>query len=395
MPTYEYKALTKAGRKTTGVQDASTLNDAKGRLREQGLMIISISEKKTGGKDLLKGDDLAGFMTLLGTLVGANVPLYESLVSLEEQYRGESFHGVVAGLCEKVKSGGSLSEAMREYPQSFDRMTSSMVAAGEASGALALVLERVGRHLTAQEKLKKSIVTAMIYPALLGVFAISVIGLLLLFVIPSLESLFEGRDLNVFTRFVLGISRIARGYLWIIVPIVVGSVTFCVFKLRTNRGRAWWQTQVLKIPLLRTMALRASLARYCRTMATLLEGGVTVIEALKIARDVMGNVVLEREVAQVEAGVIQGGSLTRELAACPHVPAMVSRMVGIGEESGTTPRMFHKAADIFEEELQKVLERIMALAQPAILAFVGVTIALIMLAILLPLTDIANISLGP
>lgn len=395
MPTYEYKALTKTGKKTTGVLEASTLSDAKAELRNAQLMIVSISERRQGRSQVLKGDHLAAFVSFLGVLVGANVPLYESLVSLEEQYRGEKFHGVVAGLCERVKGGGSLSQAMAAYPQSFDAMVCSMVASGEASGSLPLVLERLGRHLTNQQKLKKNIVTAMIYPALLGVFALGVIGLLLLFVIPSLESLFEGRDLNIFTKIVLAISHIARGYLWLIVPLVAAAVTLCVWQLRTPQGRAWWQRGVLKLPLLRQMALQAAFSRFCRTMATLLEGGVTVIEALKIARGVMGNYVLESEIADVEMGVIGGGSLHRELAKCHHIPNMIPRMVGIGEESGTTPTMFHKAADIFEEELQKILERIMALVQPAILAFVGITIALIMLAILLPLTDIANISLGP
>jgi len=389
MPLFRYKALTSQGKKLSGSIEATSEGEAKDRLRERGLMIANIAEehRKTFGESF-RGEPLVTFTIMLAQLVSASVPLYESLVSLEEQYRGERYHGVIVSLCDKIKGGGSLSEAMAEHPDSFDSMYCAMVAAGEAAGALGPVLEQLGNYLSRQHQMKVQMMTAMIYPGILVCFSLLVVSLLLTFVVPSIEAIFEGRDLNAFTRAVLGISHFARGYWWLYLPVIGGGAVFGYVKASSSVGQQWLQKMSLKMPLLRTVIVQAALARFCRTMATMQHGGVTIIEAMRVSRSVMKNVVLEEEMTQAEERIVQGSSLSREMGRSKWIPSMVSRMIAVGEDSGTTVRMFYKIADVYEDALAKTLDRLMALAQPAILLFMGVTIGIILLAILLPLTDV-------
>jgi len=395
MPLYDYKALNMEGKRLSDSIEAGSVDEAKSILRDRDLMIVAISEKKTrSGKGGLTGDQLVTFTTLLSQLVDANVPLYESLLSLEEQYRGEKFHHVIVGLCDAIKGGGSVSEAMKNYPESFDKLYCAMVAAGEVSGALSEVLNRLAKYLARRQEMKKNIVTAMIYPAILGCFALVVVSMLLLFVVPSIEAIFEGRELNGFTRVVLAVSHGARGFWWLILPLVIGLFATAFVRLRTDVGQKWLQKVLLRLPIIRKLTIEAAVGRFSRTMGTMLEGGVTMIEAMRVSRTIMNNCVLEEEMVLAEEHVIQGSSLSLELARSKWMPQMVSRMVAIGEDSGTTPAMFNKIADIYDDALSKALERAMALVQPAILLLMGVVIGAILLAILLPLTDVGSFAAG-
>lgn len=394
MPVFQYQALDATGKKKSGFIEAHNERDAKGILREQGLMVSQIAVKAAvSGKQNLKGENLLTFTMQLAQLVGAGVPLYESLVTLEEQYRNEPYHRIILSLCEKIKAGGSLSEAMGNFPDSFDKLYRAMIAAGESIGALNVVLSRLSHLLSRQMKLKKQISTAMIYPAILGTFSLLIIALLLGFVVPSIEGIFEGRKLNGFTQFILSLSHIFRDYWWLYIPGGIGLIAFLIYKFRSESGKIWMQRNLLKVPVLNKLVIQAAVARFCRTMGTLQEGGLPIIDSLRNAREVMGNVVLEEEVKQAENKIIEGSSLSAELARSKYIPTMVPRMLSVGEDSGTSIVMMNKLADMYEEELEKTLDRVMALAQPVILLFMGVVIGTILIAILLPLTDVSSLGL--
>ena len=394
MPLYSYQAIDKNGKKKSGFIEADSEQGAKTKLRGQGVMVKKIVVKKGAkAKENLSRDQLIAFTMQLSQLVDAGIPVYESLLTVEEQIRTESYHRVILSLCEKIKKGSSLSDAMAEFPDSFNKLYISMIRAGEQAGALNVVLDRLSELLTKQNKLRIEIQTAMIYPSILAAFAILVIAVLLGFVVPSIEGIFAERELNTFTQIIISTSHFFRGWWWIYLPALIAFIIFTVVRLRTPEGKEWLQRTFLKVPLIKTLIVQTSIARFCRTMGTLQQGGLTMIDSLRIAREVMGNVTLEEEIKRAEAKIIEGSSLSHELKSSKWIPAMVSRMLAVGEETGNTQLMMNKIADIYEGELAKSLERIMALAQPVILITMGMVIGFVLLAILLPLTDMSSFAM--
>lgn len=393
MPLYYYYALDTLGKKRKGFIEAHSERDARNLLRDQGIMVSQLSTKaKVSSKQNLTSEQLMTLTIQLSQLIGAGIPLYESLVALEEQYRNESFHRVILSLCEQVKAGTTLSDAMGNFPGSFDKLYCSMIRAGESVGALEVVLERLSHLLGRQIKLRKQIMTAMIYPAILGSFSLLIIALLLGFVVPSIEGIFADRPLNGFTRLVLGVSHNLQNFWWLYIPLIAGGIGFLVYKLRSDIGKVWLQRNLIKVPIVKTLVIQTAVARFCRTMGTLLQGGLPIIEALRISRDVMRNVVLEAEIKNAEERIIEGSSLSAELMQSKYMPMLVPRMLSVGEESGTSVTMLNKLADMYEADVEKSLDRVMSLAQPVILIFMGMVIGTILLAILLPLTDISSLT---
>jgi len=393
MAIYQYQALSVQGKKLKGHIEAHNEREAKDLLREQGSLVTKLILKEKGNsKQKLSGENLLAFTVQLSQLVSAGVPLYESLVAIEEQYRQEPYHPIILRLGEQIKAGHSLSSAMGEYPDSFDRLYRAMVLAGESSGTQDIILDKLSHLLKKQLKLKKQLITAMIYPAILGTFSLLIILLLLGFVVPSIEGIFADRQLNWFTDFIMKVSHFFRDYYMLYIPALGGIISFLVIKIRSKEGKLFLEKNLIKLPLLKTLITQTALARFCRTMGTLNQGGLTMIDSLQIARQVMHNVVLEEEVRQAEVKIIEGSSLSIELGKSPLIPLLVSRMLSIGEESGTTGVMMHKIADMYEEEIEKTLDRLMALAQPAILIVMGIIIGAVLLAIMLPLTDVSSFS---
>ncbi|MBA3722476.1 MAG: type II secretion system F family protein [Parachlamydiaceae bacterium] len=394
MPLYQYQYVDQ-GKKKSGLVEAQSDKEAKEKLREQGYLVLQLSLKsKISGKQNLKGDNLLAFTVQLSQLVNAGIPLYESLIAIEEQTRGESYHRVVLSLCEQIKMGVSLSAVMNTFPNSFDKLYCSMVSAGEAVGTLGPVLEKLTHLLSRQLKLKKQITTALIYPSVLGSFSLLIIGVLLGFVVPSLEGIFAGRKLNSFTSAIISLSHVFRDYWWLYIPAIIGFIGWSIWKLRTVEGKLWVERTLIKLPLIKTLTIQTAVARFCRTMATLLQGGLSMIDSLRISRGVMRNVVLEGEIQSAELKIVEGHSLSSELGKSPNVPKLVSRMLAVGEESGTTATMLSKIAEIYEQELEKSLDRVMALSQPVILIVMGLVIGTVLLAILLPLTDVSSFSVS-
>lgn len=395
MPLFQFEALDDQGKRHKGSIEAQGELEAKGNLRRRGLMVVKLTSKRSGSsKEHLSGDNLLTFTMQLSQLVGAGVPIYESLMALEEQYRGEAFHRILVSLCEQIKRGTSLSDAMQNYPGSFDYLYCAMVAAGEASGSLPLVFERLTQMLGKKMKLKRETTTAMIYPLILASFSLLIIGVLMGFVVPSIEGIFEGRELNTFTNIVLGVSKFCRNWWWVYIPGFLGFITFSFFRLRTPLGKKWIESTSLKLPFFKDLTINAATARFTRTMSTLLDGGLTIVEALQLARRVMGNHVLEKEMVKAEQKIMEGSSLSAEMGKSKYFPGIMTRMIAVGEDTGKASVMFGKIADMYEDELEKSLTRIVALAQPVILILMGGVIGMVMVAILLPLTDMASLGGG-
>lgn len=390
MAVYHYQSLDEKGKKRKGFVEASNEREAKQKLREQGILVVSLTTGETVRKNQqMNLEQLLNFTTMLSQLVSAGIPLFESLLAIEEQLRGEPYHRIILSLTEQVKSGTPLTDAMKSFPESFNRLYTSMVGAGEASGALDIVLQRLHQFLTRQARLRKQIANALIYPAILATFALAVIVLLMGFVVPSIEGVFEGRQLNTYTEIVLGISHFLRNYWWILVPVLVAFAGGIFYFLRLPQGKIWIERKLMKTPLVKDLMVQAALVRFARTISTLQEGGLPLVEALALSREVMHNVVLEEEVLRAEKKILEGGSLSAEFKRSRHIPLMATRMMAVGEDSGRLSEMLAQIAGLYEENLEKTIERIMTLLQPAILIIMGLLIGMVLLAILLPMTDIS------
>jgi general secretion pathway protein F/type IV pilus assembly protein PilC len=390
LAVFHYQAIDERGKKRKGFIEAASESEAKQKLRDQGVLVTQISTSMgLKRKQNLKSEQRLAFTNMLSQLINSGLPLYESLLTLEEQVRNEPYHRIVLSLTEQVKAGTTLSDAMRNFPDSFDRLYTSMIGAGEAAGSLDVVLKRLTQLLSRQAKLRKQITNALIYPAILAVFALSVIVLLMGFVVPSIESVFEGRQLNAYTEFVLSVSRFLRSWWWLLVPAIGLGIAGIIYFLRSPKGKLWSERQLMRLPFIRDLLIQAALVRFSRTMSTLQEGGLPLVNALALSREVMQNHSMEEEVGRAEKKILEGGNLSTELKRSRYFPLLATRMMAVGEESGHLSHMLSQVADMYEDSLEKTIDRIMALTQPAILIIMGALIGLVLLAILLPMTDIS------
>lgn len=391
MPLYSYQALNLQGKKIKGSIEAETGREAKEKLRDQGLMVSNLNQSLgVTRKENLRGDALVTFTMQLGQLISGGIPLYEALMAMEDQFRSEPGHRVILSLCEQIKRGKSMSAAMQEFPASFDQQYRAMIIAGEAVGNLSSSLDRLSELLKKQSLLQKKLITSAIYPVILMSFSLLILSLLVGFVVPSIEGVFEGKELNTLTTFVIGTSHFFRAWWWLVIPLFIAAIAGIIYQLMTPAGKLWRQRTALKLPLIKTLTIQASVARFSRTMGTLQEGGVPMIEAIRIGREVMHNCVLEEEMLRAEKRIIEGTSLSKELARSLYMPKLVIKMVSVGEETGNMGSMLHRIADFYEAELEKNLDRLMALSQPVILLLMGALIGLILMAVFLPLTDMQS-----
>jgi general secretion pathway protein F len=392
MPTFTYQALTSGGKRVRGNIDAATQREAISQLTEQMLTVVRIALRKGWSpKRRVRKQQVLDLIHQLAQLLRAGLPVYEALQALEEQYSGEPIHPIITDLCTAIRSGLSLSQAMRRHGKLFNTLTCAMVAAGEASGTLPSLLERLSQLMARSEKTRKSLLTALIYPALLAGFCTVVVVALLTFAIPSLELLLEGRSVNGWTSLIFSMSHLLTGY-WPTLLALLGAALLAIcWWLRRPQSRKSLHRLVVRLPLLRTILTRAALSRFTRTLATLLEGGVPLAQALPLAREVLSHPLLEPVIEQIETRIAEGRSFGAELARSPHMPRLLGRMVAVGEESGELARMLNHCATLYEAELEKSLARVTALAQPAVLIVMGGIVASIMVGVLLPLTDLSGL----
>ncbi len=391
---YRYDYITIEGKKRHASLEAGSLREAKERLRHQKIWVTALREMKQSKSKRpsarLKKQALFTFTTQLASLLQAGMPLYEGLLCLEDQYRQEPFHPLLLSLGDQIKSGASLSSAMKLFPTSFNKLYCALIAAGEAAGTLGSTLESLASLLQKQLKLEKQVLTALLYPALLLSFSLIVIGIMLTCVIPSLESLFEGRDVASFTRVVIGCSHFfTRGWP-IYLPLIGGITLLSLSVCRSHRFKRLLQKLWLKIPVIKTVVTQSAVARFSRTMSTLLKEGVPLVEALQIARKTMRNPHLEEVIEQSEKQVVEGSMLSQELKKSSLIPPLVPRMLAIAEEGGDSAKMLGKIADLYEEEVERSLTRAVSLVQPLILLLMGTVVGLIMFAVLLPLSDVSS-----
>ena len=380
---YVYVAVDKAGGKRKGVLEAADLPQAKERIRSQGLTLLEVSPKGFKGISLSK-DDLLPFTLQLAELIGAGLPLYEALQTMRQEMGAPKSLPILEVLSDEIKKGNPLSQALARFPETFDARYRSLVAAGESVGALDQVFLRIKNLLEKELKMKRELVSALTYPMILTIFSIIVVAVLLLFVVPSVEEMFQGKEPKGLTAIVFGSSHLLRDH-----PILLLGGIFLM-------GFAGWfwrsslRPFLYKLPLVGTLLTRGALGRFSRTIGTLLEGGLPLTEALSLSSAVLNHPPLEEVVLRSKEKILEGRRLSLEWKRSALFPPLVLQLVSMGEETGNLGGAFMKVADLLDGEVEKRSAQLLSLVQPLILILLGGVIGLVMVSILLPMSEMAQ-----
>ena len=395
MAAFAYNAINAQGLESSGIIHAPDSAAASEQLQARGLLARTLSERTAIGEGgarstfkKVKPKALQIFARQLATMIEAGVSIVAALVTLEEQTDDKYLQETIAEVRSDVEAGMVLSRAMSRHPKVFNRLFVAMVEAGESSGTLDSVLDRVATQIEKETQLKRRVKSAMVYPAVVLVFATLVLIFMLLFIVPVFEKVFAdlGGELPLPTKLVMSASDALRGYWFIIFPVLIATA-FGLRKLkRTESGRQNWDRFKLKIPMkIGDVVQKVALARFSRTLSTLVAAGVDIIQALEITGTTAGNWVIERSLVDVRTRVHEGARISAPLIEDPIFPPMVGQMVKIGEETGELDKMLGKVADFYEDEVDASIQSLTSIIEPILMIGVGIMVGTIVIAMYLPM----------
>jgi type IV pilus assembly protein PilC len=399
MPTYVFKGRNRLGEVIVGERMADSREVLRQLLRREQVILTSVKEKGRevavpkigGGRKKVKSKELAIFTRQFSVMIDAGLPLVQCLEILAQQQENKFFAMVLTQIRQDVEEGSTLSAAMGRHTKVFDQLFVNMIDAGEAGGILDLILQRLSTYIEKIVKLRRDVISALIYPAAVVVIAIAVIAVIMIFVIPSFQNIFTGllgpgELLPLPTRIVVAISNFLAGIGGLVIlGVVVGAVLASRAYYKTPKGRRLIDKVTLKIPIIGQILRKIAVARFSRTLATLLSSGVPILQSLEITARTAGNTVVEDAINKVRVGVERGESVVEPLKATDVFPNMVSQMVGIGEQTGALDAMLGKIADFYEQEVDSAIASLLTLIEPIMIGFLGVTIGSIVIAMYLPL----------
>lgn len=419
MPRFVYNAFDVSGTDKTGLLDAPDAKEAAIILRGQGLFptevaradvkplrtpplfvaiqsfVRAVTRQQLPFGRSVKLKELSIFTRQLATLLKAGMPLLRGLEVLVRQERNQGFKCILAALVEAIKSGVTLSEAMVQHPRVFDRLYCNMIRAGETGGALDAVLDRLARFQEKSLQLRGKITAAMVYPIIVLAVAVIILVGLLVFVVPKFKQIFadllKGAPLPTLTQFVLIISDVVKNHYLIALGLgVVGWIGLRIFR-RTPRGVRLLDALILKLPLFGDLFLKGIIARFGRTLGTLLSSGVAILPALLITRDTCDNSVVGDALTEVHDRVKEGAPVARPLESTQVFPPMVTSMIDVGEHTGRLPDMLGKVADIYEEEVDNAVAGLSSLIEPILILFLALVVGTIVIALFLPIVRIVQL----
>jgi type IV pilus assembly protein PilC len=396
MSTFAFKAIDLAGVSTRGEMEASDKQTVSSQLRAKGLIVIDIEEQTPASA----GDILAGFRRVkatdltigtrqLSTMVSSGMSLLRALYVIEEQTENDKLREAWAEVRRDVEAGLALSDALARHPDIFNDLYVAMVAAGESGGILDATLTRVADQLEKDDSLRRQIRAAMVYPSLIGGFALLVLVALVAFLVPVFEGVFKdfGGDLPAITKFTVWLSHMMtrRGY--IMIAVVAGLIFAFRRWKRSERGREQWDRLKLKFPLkIGDIVQKVALARFSRTFSALIGAGVPMLEAIEITGKTSGNRVIEKAMQQIGDSVKSGGTVSAPMGEVPEAfPAMVVQMIGVGEETGAMETMLTKIAEFYEDQVAAAVKALTSILEPVMIIFVGSMVGFIVISMYLPM----------
>jgi len=401
MPVFAYQGRTTQG-STAGEIEAPDRTAAVAELRRKAILVTAIKEKavgaakaavapRFGGK--VKDREMAIFTRQFSTMVDAGLPLVQCLTILSEQSDSKTLRTVTAKVAQNVEAGSTLADALRKHPKTFDELFVNLVEVGEAGGILDTVLQRLSVYIEKAAALKRKVKSAMIYPATIIGVAFIVVVFMLTFVIPTFAKMFSsmGADLPLPTLIVIRLSDFFQRFWWLVIGGVVGIILGIRAYYRTEGGRSVIDALLLKLPVFGTLVRKVSVARFTRTLGTLVSSGVPILEGLRITARTAGNRVVEKAVLETRASVTAGKTLAEPLKASTVFPPMVVQMISVGEQTGALDAMLNKIADFYDDEVDTAVGALTALLEPLMIVFLGVVIGGLVIAMYLPIFRLATL----
>ncbi len=432
MPVFSYTAVDPSGKQHSGTVEAADTNAASVAVKNMGYFPTNIAEgnqaashsqtnfnspaqsNAKGGK--VKSKILMVFTRQLATLIDAGLPLLRSLRTLMKQERNPALRGAMSNLADSVESGSTFSEALAQHPKIFNKLYVNMVKAGELGGVLEIVLTRLAEFQEKSQRIRGKVISALVYPIVVLCIAVGILAFLLLFIVPRFEAIFQdmlaGKPLPGLTSFVIELSRFIQYLVWppsvaetgtslpIIpfpfLPVIIGAVVigYIAFS-KTAVGMSVLDRIRLKLPIFGDLITKSSIARFSRTLGTLVTSGVPILQAISITRETSGNSVIAEAIGRVHDAVKEGDSMVNPLEASGLFPPMVISMIQVGEETGQLPDMLNKIADVYEDEVDTAVAGLTSLLEPVMIVFLAVVVGTIVVALFLPLVEIIkNLSGG-
>jgi type IV pilus assembly protein PilC len=401
MPLFTYTAReTASGREIRNTVEAASEQAAIAALLNRNLLVVEIKEKiakrgrTKGGKVALA--DLVIFTRQLATMIDAGIAIVQSLQALADQTPNKVMRDTIRDVCTRVEGGESFSEALTHHPKAFNHLYVAMVGAGEKGGLLSEILARLATYQENTERLRKKVKTALMYPTVVTVVAIVITVFLLVRVIPTFKEVYSGfgAKLPGPTEVLITISEIVQHYLIYLIILAGGAVWGWLYFLKTKPGREFWDTQRIRLPIFGAIAHKICLARFTRTLSSLVRSGVPILEVLQIVSQTVGNVVMEKAIKAAALDIERGEGISAALAKHPVFPSMVVRMLSAGEQTGKIDTMLERVADFLDEEIDTTLSGLMSLIEPLLIVFLGVVIGGMVICMFLPIFNLANIVSG-
>ncbi|MBU0477325.1 type II secretion system F family protein [bacterium] len=398
MPTYKYIAIDKDGKRIEALHSAESEKNLVSTLRANQLTIVSITEQKKRASIFkkstkVKSYDLILFSRQLATMVNAGLPLVQGLDTLADQIENPSLKTLIRKLEDDVEGGESFSQALLKHQKVFSEFYVSMVRAGEESGTLDEILNRLATYLENSAKLARKVKSALVYPAVVTGMSILIVMVLILKVVPTFKNIFDafGGTLPLPTRVLIGTSEILKDYFLIVAGIL--AVAFFLLRkyVRTEKGRLQFDGLKLRIIIFGALMKKVALAKFARTLCTLIKSSVPILKALEIVGATSGNKVLEKTLSSVGIGVKEGKSIAEPLSKSKFFPAMVVRMISVGEATGALEDMLTKIADFYESEVDAAVDGLTSVIEPVLICFLGIIIGGIVIAMFLPILKMSTL----
>jgi type IV pilus assembly protein PilC len=399
MAEFTWEARARSGEVRKGVMEADSEDAVNTKLRQQQLNPVKVKKKSAlallqfGGR--VETKDLVTFTRLFATMIDAGLPLIQCLDILSNQQTNKNFAAVLKDIKGNVEQGATFSEALKKHPRVFDELFTNLVHAGEVGGILDSIMSRLSIYLEKRQKLVRQVRGAMVYPSVVIVIAIGVMAVLLTFVIPAFEGMFSefgggAENLPWLTRVMIALSKGFVTFLPLIVVLVIGGVVGVTYVNRQPAGKRFFHRTFLQLPVMGPVLRKIAVSRFTRTLGTLLQSGVPILDALEICARTSGNVVIESGIMNVRQSISEGKNMAEPLAATGVFPDMVVQMIAVGEQTGALDQMLNKIADFYEEETDVAVAALTSALEPVLMVGVGGMVGVVLIAMYLPIFSLAG-----
>ena len=401
MATFTYKAKNWDGKIVNAEMECESKDQCIAKLREKGYFVVNIAEKKGsggGGFSLftkgVSSQEVSIFARQFATMIGSGVPLVRCLTILQSQAENPTFKRVISQIRTDVEGGATFSKALEKHPKVFNNLFCSLVKAGEIGGILDTILERLAEYLESSETLKAKIKGAMTYPVVVFFIAFLVVVALILFVLPSFKEIFMGMNIELpwATQALLGLSDFMVGWWFVVIPMIFMVPLIIYNFFQTKTGQRIWDTNILKVPNLGLMMRKVAVAKFTRTLGTLISSGVPILQALEVTSQTAGNIVIAEAVDKTRISIREGESIADPLKSSGVFPPMVVQMIAVGEETGELDKMLSKIADFYDAEVDTAVKGLTSVIEPLVICVLGVVIGGIVMAVFMPMLKLVNVN---